>query len=408
MDMIYMVFAQMMQNKMRCFLAGATLMISTMFVILVLSISDAFIEGMNQNMEERFPTLARTINCRIEGNSEDIVGLNDVEITTFLNGAPEYITDIIRTSKNVYPVIGKTKKSDGTQDMKLYGVSSGYEIYSNIDMVAGRFITNDDCLAKRKCLVVSVDYLNNMDIDIKDAINKKVQLYSMEEEKKFDFYIIGVYEHSSDDSNYMYCVYNFWEHKSKYTSLKVIVDYRKNLSKARNYIEQYLKKREINDTSYSYICMENNMVSMIENMLKEVKILFVFVSALTMCMSVVGISNIMLTSILERYHEIGIKKAIGCSNKRMKLEVVLETMLISVFGCVLSVVIAKIILALININMDKILRLFHCTQYDLHLELSIYNVFVTVILVFLASIGASYVPAKNIESLEIITALERE
>jgi len=34
MDMIYMVFAQMMQNKMRCFLAGATLMISTMFVIL--------------------------------------------------------------------------------------------------------------------------------------------------------------------------------------------------------------------------------------------------------------------------------------------------------------------------------------------------------------------------------------
>ena len=56
------------------------------------------------------------------------------------------------------------------------------------------------------------------------------------------------------------------------------------------------------------------------------------IGAITLIVSGIGISTLMLMSISERKHEIGLKKAIGANDNQIMLQILLEAVAISVFG----------------------------------------------------------------------------
>jgi len=63
----------------------------------------------------------------------------------------------------------------------------------------------------------------------------------------------------------------------------------------------------------------------------------------------VGIMNIMLVTVTERTHEIGIKKAIGATNANILSEFVLESVLISIMGSFFGIIIGYILAAAISL-----------------------------------------------------------
>ena len=404
-DIFKMVIEQLLQNKLRLIGATMTIFFSTTFVFLVLSFSDGFVEGMNQNIENRFPTLARTINCKIEGNNEETVGMSIFEIDTFLNTCPNYITDIIRVSEKAAKVTPMKKKEE---NYSLYGVSEGYEKYKNIKIIAGDFFSNEDCKINRKCIVVPETFAKGINSDIRKCINTEVDLYFQEENKITKFYIVGIYASTKDAREYIYCPYTILEHQKYWMNIKLLVSSRDDLEDSYLYIKKYLKNRKTKDSTYKYGCIMNNMVAMIRNIMVQIKTLFTIIASLSMLMSAIGVSNIIMFSVTERKQELGIKRAIGCSHKKLREEILLETTIISCIGGILSILSVNVILIFVNKNMEFILHCFGCAQYNIKIDFTIGNLVITLFMIFFVSFVASYYPARQVENMTIINALERE
>ncbi|HEX7368291.1 MAG TPA: ABC transporter permease, partial [Candidatus Saccharimonadales bacterium] len=64
------------------------------------------------------------------------------------------------------------------------------------------------------------------------------------------------------------------------------------------------------------------------------------VAAISLLVGGVGIMNVMLVSVAERMHEIGIRKAVGATNRQILSEFMAEALLLSVVGVIIGILVA--------------------------------------------------------------------
>ncbi len=76
------------------------------------------------------------------------------------------------------------------------------------------------------------------------------------------------------------------------------------------------------------------------------------VAAISLLVGGIGIMNVMLVSVAERVHEIGIRKAVGASNKQILSQFVIEASVLSLIGGVLGIGLAILINVLLRLFSD--------------------------------------------------------
>lgn len=64
----------------------------------------------------------------------------------------------------------------------------------------------------------------------------------------------------------------------------------------------------------------------------------------------VGIMNVMLVSVTERMHEIGIRKAIGASNRQILSQFLVESTTVSIVGGIIGIIIAMVVNAVLRVG----------------------------------------------------------
>lgn len=239
----------------------------------------------------------------------------------------------------------------------LVNVTGGDEGYYNgqsFELLAGREIGNKAQKGgKAVCLIsdYAVKKLYNSE-DYDAAIGKTVQVISGQ--KFYDFTIVGVYkledmgslfggneDRQTDLYTTLGCVKSH-THTDGYQSFTVAkvtdttVDSKELRSRIQIFFDRYYHTNRIFEVTTS------SMESMLDEMTKllgTISTAISVIAGIALLVGGIGVMNIMLVSISERTREIGTRKALGATNGSIRLQFIIEAMVMCLIGGVIGVLV---------------------------------------------------------------------
>lgn len=100
------------------------------------------------------------------------------------------------------------------------------------------------------------------------------------------------------------------------------------------------------------IVKSDNIVEMLNDFLIEIRLGAIIIGIITLFGAVIGLMNIMLVSVAERTREIGVRKTVGATRKRIMYQFLVEAIVIGqlggIFGIILGIVIGNAVSAMIG------------------------------------------------------------
>jgi putative ABC transport system permease protein len=227
------------------------------------------------------------------------------------------------------------------------GVSANYPIITNLNLQAGRFITEADDQQRRNVIVIGINCAEALfDDKPANAVGKVVRMNGSMWE------IIGVLEKRKAGF--------FGENEE---DSKVFLPYRtaRKVAPQRNYLRQIIqaKKGQLNDALQESegilrqrrtikfndpndfdIQTADKLVQQFDSITAAVGLVAIAISSLGLLVGGIGVMNIMLVSVTERTKEIGIRKAIGATRSAIVTQFLLEAMTLTFFGGIIGVTLA--------------------------------------------------------------------
>jgi putative ABC transport system permease protein len=253
--------------------------------------------------------------------------------------------------------------SGKAQDGRLYaniseiGVNAGYQTANNINIISGRFLRDEDIRARRSVAVVSDKFVNNMFPKDKDsALGKEIKL-SMRGDDIHSFTIVGVYQYEQQalmmsfaptaeidmrtevyipisTEKMLTSAYQGYDSATVMASTGVDA-----VSFAGDIKEFFNKNYYANNSRWEVDTMSmETIMSTVTNMLGTVSIAVSVIAGISLVVGGIGVMNIMLVSVTERTREIGTRKALGARNSAIRVQFIVEAVIICAIGGLLGIV----------------------------------------------------------------------
>jgi putative ABC transport system permease protein len=145
----------------------------------------------------------------------------------------------------------------------------------------------------------------------------------------------------------------------------------KNTKTATKDIYNNLAKTHGGQANFS-VLDQSQVLSNSNVVLNLVTKLITGVAAIALLVGGVGIMNVMFVSVSERMHEIGIRKAVGATNRQILQQFMVESTVLSTVGGILGIIVALII--------DVVLRLITNLQPEISFPIVLFGLVVSLII----------------------------
>lgn len=219
---------------------------------------------------------------------------------------------------------------------------------AGLTLLAGRQLTERDQQEGRKVALVSDLAIEHMfDGDNSGAIGKTLDV--LFDDRYYSYTIVGVYEYEASDMGFssssdedtettlylpLQTAKNQTHNTSGYRQITMLTTSGVSASDFGEEAEEYMNRRwygRNESFEIDAMSMESVIESMTE-MLSTVSLAIAAIAGISLLVGGIGVMNIMLVSITERTREIGTRKALGAANGSIRLQFIMEAVVICLIG----------------------------------------------------------------------------
>ncbi|MGL6174942.1 MAG: ABC transporter permease [Cellulosilyticaceae bacterium] len=332
---------QLLSNKLRTFLTMLGMFIGIGAVIMVLSIG----EGVKTTVINLFADIGKgAVQINVANRSpENLITQEDLEVIRQMpevQGAVTYDSGWM-TSMRDY--------KEQEKFMIVSGIPYNFHEVQYLDVVEGRNISEGEDRAKANVVLVSDMFAKAIYgvEDAKYAIGKTVEMNLGGVTNSFE--IIGLVKTETFPGMPMDMIpliayvpfstldqiVGYGDQRASMGAIMVKEEY--NPSEVAYQVSRLLDKRHgtVNGFKSQSLTQLMDQINMVLDMLTS----FIgLVAAISLLVGGIGIMNIMLVTVKERTREIGIRKAVGATNKEILRQFLIEAIILTVLGGIIGMI----------------------------------------------------------------------
>lgn len=392
-DLFRASLADFRRNKARTILTSLGIMIGVFSVVMLIALG----LGLKNYIQAQFENLGANLLMVMPGTGFDSGARFGAGMVAGIKFDEKDANDISRISgvKYTVPLFMKSVVAEGGGEQKmvyLFGVSEDYFSLMGTEIAAGEIFTKSDVSSKAKVAVLGTTIAEDLYGDSENAIGKTVRFDGMRMK------VIGVMEKKGDpdqDSAILIpykTTYGSLNPDKTFWSIYVGVTSKEEVEGAKEQIKTTLEKRyDENDFS---VTEQSELLSMINQLFNILNIVLVAIGSISLVVGGIGIMNIMYATVTERTKEIGVMRAIGATEKDIMLQFLAEALILSIFGGLLGLISASLLVLLV--------------RFFFPASISLFAVIITFIISSSIGIFFGVFPAKRAARLSPIEAIRYE
>lgn len=407
-DLYSMSMFSLFENKLRAVLSllGIAIGIAAVFMIFTLSqggkrviFSELETLGLNSFFVSRDYKNSEEDRLNIASHT----GIIESDLTDLFKGY-ELKTSVLSpvVTDSLLPIYQPNGKRIFSQ---LMGVNDSFLMGEKQKLSSGRKLSFFDLKNKNKVVVVTESIIKEMNLTPTTALKQALtigetayQIIGVLEDKNLNFLSSIGSVNQRGINNTIYLPYNILliAQDSDYISYihGEIINKNETDYVANSMIKRLTLKHQ-SKFDYRFSSMDG-YINVANNILKNVTFLGGISSLAALFVGGIGIMNMMSTSVVERTSEIGLRKALGASNKDIKKQIILESLLITIIGSFLGIIIGLVASFIISLLVDA------------PFNISLLAIFSSIFITLLVGILSGYIPANKAASITPVEALNHE
>jgi len=349
-------------NKMRSLLTMLGIIIGISAVIGIVTVGNSMTHAVTDQMQALGATNI-IVNVQQRGGGmmdmgppptpteADLMTEEMIEQFAYLH-AP-YITAISLSASG-----GNGRAEEGRlfANVSAVGVNPGFGLANNVEMLQGRFINDGDVLSRRFTAVVSHRFVENMFPHGADPLGQEVRVSIGQNLQTF--VIVGVYEHipmgagmgfgpAADNINIRTDLYipittmNMitGATQGQFLMFTVMAEPTVDFNVFEGQIRRFFGNFYQNNPRFTVTTFSMDMMlNATEEIMGTLAVAVAVIAGISLIVGGVGVMNIMLVSVTERTREIGTRKALGARNISIRIQFVVEAIIICAIGGILGVI----------------------------------------------------------------------
>lgn len=384
-------------NKLQFILTSLAMAVGTASVILVVTIG---LTGKQYILRQIQSIGANMISADYQGGLQRIDSTPDPMTVDDVDAIRLQVPSVVAASPTI-ALNDRISVGGGKQtDILVLGVAPEYRRVRNLVVLAGRFFDEEDTSGRNKVGVITEKLAQKLFGSSSAAVGQVIKLSG-----GLPFTVVGVFKESVDTFGQSeiqedtmlipYTVSRFFTPTNAVYEIYFSAASPQDVIPATAAIKRVLQSRHRPESVYNVQNL-TQLLTVAGRIADALTVVLMLVALVTLLVSGIGIMNIMLATVTSRIREIGIRKAIGATNREIRFQFLAEAILISLTGGIAGII--------IGLALPYSLRFFT----DYRVPISGWSAIIAIVVSSIVGIIFGTVPAGRASQLDPVESLRYE